>query len=403
MKRLCTVAGLMLASVAGAQTQKGNGLISGDVSISHSRANDQRGYANRSASRSTLKLTAGRFVADNWLVGGHVSGRWGFGKSENSVPVGQGQRIFSERNVSADVYMTPFVRRYWQFAPVQVFAGAGLSVGINGSYVTNQDFTGTAQQIVPIEQRNNALQVSPYLEAGVNYFLTNRLSLQLLASTRSLPLDVANISTGLVYWTGTDRKATLQPERENVQTNRSNWIVEGGFSAIRASANNTIGTVVDQSTSHGFSISPSVGYFISKNNLLGISIPVRFNTVQTTGQNPQFSTSGRFWSVGVSPYFQHYWTSTRLTPYTRASATYFLSESRPDNENTNSVSVNAALSIGLAYMAGQRFIIETSLSDATLTYRPSYSSRNDPNAWSAGLSAGLRGSFAVRYVLTRAN
>lgn len=394
---------MLIASVAGAQTQKGNGLISGDVSISHSRANDQRGYANQNASRSTLELTAGRFVADNWLVGGHVSGRWGFGKSEISVPIGQGQRIYSGRNASAVVYVTPFVRRYWQFAPVQVFAGAGLSVGINGSHVMNQDFTGTAQQIVPLELRNNALQISPYLEAGVNYFLTNRLSLQLSASTRSLPLSVAGLSTGLVYWTGLDRKATRQPERENVQTNRSNWIVEGDFSASRGSVNNTTGTVLTQSSSRSFSISPSAGYFISKNNLLGISIPVGVSVFDNDSQNPSSADRNSFWSVGVSPYFQHYWTSTRLTPYTRASATYFLAESRPDNENTNSVSVNVALSIGLAYMAGQRFIIETSLADATLTYSPSYSSRNDPNAWSAGLSAGLRGSFAVRYALTRAN
>lgn len=161
--------------------------------------------------------------------------------------------------------------------------------------------------------------------------------------------------------------------------------------------------VMTQSSSRSFSISPSVGYFVSKNNLLGISIPVGVNSFDNSSQNPSSSDRNRFWSVGISPYFQHYWTSTRLTPYTRVGATYYIFGSEQSSKDTKNVSVDAALSVGFAYMAGKRFIIETSLANASLAYSSSNGPETDNSSWDATLSAGLRGNFAVRYVLTRPN
>jgi hypothetical protein len=107
--------------------------------------------------------------------------------------------------------------------------------------------------------------------------------------------------------------------------------------------------------------------------------------------------------VGFSPYFQHYWTSTRLTPYTRLSAAYITSGDKLMNNRSNTNAMNAALGIGLAYMAGNRFIVETSLATASLTYGPISSAQDDVSSWSATLSGGMRGNFAIRYVLTRVN
>ena len=107
--------------------------------------------------------------------------------------------------------------------------------------------------------------------------------------------------------------------------------------------------------------------------------------------------------MGISPYFQHYWTSTRLTPYTRVGATYFTVGSKPDDSDISRVNVNAAINIGLAYMAGKRFIIETSLDNASLAYSSANGPETDNSSWDATLSAGLPGNFAVRYVLTRPN
>ena len=401
-KRLFTALGLLLTGVAGAQTQKGNGLISGDVSINYCRSDNQ--YNNNTSGyhwKPALNITVGRFVADNWLLGLSVSGNLNAETRENLFLDSQITRTLTQRSNQIQVDITPFVRRYWQFAPVQVFAGAGLSVGLSGVKNANWVSDQTTQQTVPVRHRDVGFQVGPYLEAGANYFVTNRLALQLSVSSQSLPLSVANVGTGLVYWTGTGRKATLQPERKNGQTNRGNWIVEGDFSAGRGSANTTTGTAVTRSSSRSFYVSPSVGCFISKNNLLGISIPVSVNLFDSNSQNPSFANRNNYWSVGISPYFQHYWTSTRLTPYTRVGATYFTGGSKPDDSDMSRVNVNAAINIGLAYMAGKRFIIETSLANASLAYSSANGSETDNSSWDATLSAGLRGNFAVRYVLTR--
>lgn len=393
---------LLLAGVAGAQTQNGNGLISGDVSINYCRSDDQRSNTSGYHWKPALNLTVGRFWADNWLAGLSVSGRANAETREGVFPNGQPSRTsFIQRNSFADVAITPFVRRYWQFAPVQVFAGAGLSVGIDGLRTNYRVAGGTSQLTMPTSQQTSSLQVGPYVEAGVNYFLTNRLALQLSASTRSLPLNVAGLSTGLVYWTGTDRKAIPQEERDNAQTNRGNWIVEGGFETSRRSSDNSATGGTTQSSSRYVSISPSVGYFIGKNNLLGISLPMGFRTVENSDTNPSSSDRNSYWSVAISPYLQHYWTSTRLTPYTRLGATYFLFGSEPSNSDIKNVNVAAALNVGLAYMAGKRFIIETSLVSASVAYASSDGPERDNTSWDATLSGGLRGNFAVRYVLTR--
>lgn len=395
-KRLCTAVALLLAGVAGAQTQKGNGLISGDVSIDYSRSNFQQNETTQRGWEPVLNLTAGRFVADNWLLGIAVSSQSTFRKSETSVLINQLQGTLSQRDASIAVITTPFVRRYWQFAPVQVFAGAGLSVGVNGNRLTDREFDELTQQIIPVEQRNRGLRISPHLEAGANYFLTNRLALQLSISAASLPLSVGSVSTGLVYWTGANRKNKLQPTRKNVQTKRDNWLVEGGFHAGRASTDFPSGNT---EKSAGYSISPSVGYFISERNVLGISVPVGFGSYENSSPIPPNSSAN--WSVGISPYFQHYWISTRLTPYTRASTTYSTLEYKTDSGINKRNSLSAEGSIGLAYMAGQRLIIETSLANASLTYRPSNDSETDAKLWDARLSGGLRGNFAIRYALTR--
>ena len=161
--------------------------------------------------------------------------------------------------------------------------------------------------------------------------------------------------------------------------------------------------VMTQSSSRSFYVSPSVGYFVRKNNLLGISVPVGVGISDNSSQNPSFADRNNYWSVGISPYFQHYWTSTRLTPYTRVGATYYTFGGQQRIENTKYVSVDAALSVGLAYMAGKRFIVETSLANASLAYSSANGPETDYSSWDATLSAGLRGNFAVRYVLTRPN
>lgn len=400
-KQLCTIASLFITTFAGAQTEKGNGLISGSLSVSSSWADNKSANTSLRAWQPSLNVTVGRFVADNWLVGASVLAGTVFTRSERPSYIGTIERPITQRTDNLQLSFMPFVRRYWQFAPVQVFAGVGLSASINSQRQRNDELTVTTgiPQLNTIKQRTTSWTANPYLEAGVNYFLTKRLALQVAATATSLPLNVGELSTGLVYWTGSDRAADPQEERSNGQTNRGNWIVEGSFIAGRSSSGYENGNATNKVATGTYSLRPSVAYFIRKNSMLGVAVPLQFIESRSSAQNRPAS-SINFWSVGISPYYQHYWTSTRLTPYTRVEASFLQFNY---GSNARSIySTSATAGVGMAYMAGQRFIIETSVASATLAYTPSTGSEDGSRLWNAYLSAGLRGNFAIRYVLTGA-
>ena len=140
----------------------------------------------------------------------------------------------------------------------------------------------------------------------MTYLLTNRLSLQLLASTNSLPLNTAGLSAGLVYWTGSDRHADPQEERTNSQTDSGKWVLEGGFS-INSQKDNQSGNSsapAYQATNRTYSFNPSIGFFVKKNSLIGLTIPIsyNFNRIKNTSVPAVDNT---IWGVGISPCFQH--------------------------------------------------------------------------------------------------
>lgn len=194
---------------------------------------------------------------------------------------------------SMNVSVTPFVRRYWQFAPVQVFAGVGLSVNSANVRQTSREFINGSGQVVPVETKTNSFQIAPELQAGVNYLITNRLAVQLMATANSLPFNVGGFQTGLVYWTGPNLKEGTQNERTNEQTNKGNWFIEGSFSTERAANRIKTGLVETRNTDNQYVISPSVGYFINKNNLLGLSVPLQFYNSENGQQTPASSNTNR--------------------------------------------------------------------------------------------------------------
>ncbi|WP_040005318.1 outer membrane beta-barrel protein [Fibrisoma limi] len=384
-KQLFTGALLLWGGTLHAQIEKGNGILSGTVSINYSQTESTLEPVKRW--QPAANLTVGRFVADNWLAGLSVGATTSFA-TESQLVLG---RQFTNRNNTLTVTTTPFVRRYWKFTTGYVFAGAGLAVAVSGSRQTGVESSGA--QVNSIDNRNRSVNVSPRLEAGLNYFFTNRLALQLAASTNSIPFNTAGLDAGLVYWTGPGRKASPQRERTNPQTDAGRWLVEGSFSVNNQSADQYQTTIRQTSrvSSTTYSISPSVGYFIGKNKLLGVSLPLSWSSFRSE----LLDETGHVWSVGVSPYYQQYWTSTRLTPFTRVNASYTYLKFDVDNDVDDLSSYGAGVSVGLAYMAGQRFIIETSLGNASVNVVDT----NGPNkAWNASITAGLTGNFAIRYV-----
>ena len=394
--QVVTMAGLLIASGVLAQTQKGNGILSGSVSAGYSQQKQlivSGPTSLNSTWKPALSLTAGRFWTDNWLAGVSLSGT----STITRQSLGTALSLATTPATSVAITATPFVRRYWQVNSVYLFAGVGLAVNVNDN---KQSFYDSNGQLVEYGQKTSSIGLNPQLEAGVNYFLTNRLSLQLVASASSLPLNTAGLSAGLVYWTGPGRNNDPQEEQTNSQTDPGRWVLEGGFSMSNQKNNQAenTGGIGYQSTSKLYSFSPSVGFFIKKNNLIGVSIPIYYSAATFVPSDPNLnSASNDTWTIGISPYFQHYWTSTRLTPYTRVNVGYTHYSLGPFSNYT----INGGVSLGLAYMAGQRFIIETSLVNASAGYSPSsgLDTVRDTKTWGGNISAGLTSNFAVRYVL----
>ena len=391
---LFIVSGLLLASASFAQTQKGNGILSGSLFNDYSR--QERPFVSQGSTRvatvwqPTLSITAGRFWTDGWLAGLTLSGASTSNRQNLETNPNQ---TYSSTNSS--IGATPFIRRYWQVTTFHLFAGAGLSVNFTKNIQSYFDSNG---QLIESGQKTSLVTVAPRLEVGANYFLTNRLSLQLTASSSALPIGAAGLSAGLTYWTGPGRTAVPQEERANSQTDRGKWVLEGSLSVV-SQKNDQVASNNGTAYQSGYTIyssSPSVGLFIKKNTLLGIGLPVIYAKNQVTSPNaPQ--TVDDVWSIGVSPYIQHYWSSTRLTPYTRVNVTYLHETGRAFSDNV----VSGGINIGLAYMAGQRFIIETSLANASVTYLVAEPVNNSgkTNTWNVKIAAGLTGTFAIRYVL----
>jgi hypothetical protein len=379
-KQLITALGLLLTSTCWAQTEKGNGIISGTVSVDYSKVNN----SGRSIT-PRLNLTAGRFFANNWLMGLSATGQANLLKTEPTILPNSGLFL---NNTIVSTSVTPFVRRYWRFSPVHFFAGAGLTVGISGSRFT--DLISSNPQPVFGNRRLNEVSVDPYFEAGMNYLLTNRLGLQLMATTRSIPFNVAGVSAGLVYWTGPSRRADVQREQVNPQTDKGHWLVEGNFSfsnQITKQDQSSPSTTV-RMTSTTYSLNPSVGFFVTKNSLLGISVPLSVSSYKV---EPSDQTT-IVWNLGLSPYYQRYWLSTRITPYTRVNAKYTWNWYNTSADKVTTF--GAGLNLGLAYMAGQRFIVETSLASVSFNYLTGNTAYSN---WIANITAGLTGNFAVRY------
>ncbi|GAB3946253.1 hypothetical protein GCM10028805_16440 [Spirosoma harenae] len=161
----------------------------------------------------------------------------------------------------------------------------------------------------------------------------------------------------------------------------------------------TPGNVAYESTYGNYNVNPSIGFFIKKNSLIGLTIPVSYvtNKVVTSSSPTTTSNTNETWVVGLSPYFQHYWSSTRFTPFTRVNVGY----ANYSSGSSNGQYMNGGLAVGFAYMAGERFIIETSFADASIVYQLSdqSSSQTKTKTWDAGIKVGLAGNFAIRYVL----
>ncbi|RAK00056.1 outer membrane protein with beta-barrel domain [Larkinella arboricola] len=378
MKKLLFLASLAAVStLAQAQTEKGQGLWSGSLSFSYSsQKNNQSGFRN-SISQSNLRISRGVFFRDNWLIGGTLNIGYGTNYSKSSY--------YNPPNTIDYQTIYPgisgFVRRYWGQGKWRVFLGGGLSVNY-----TRSNYEGNDVNIGQVKDQNR-VSAAPMFQAGANYYLTDRIGLEASTTSSSFPFSVSGVGIGLVILTGVNSTSNVE-SYEAPQTTKGRWVVGGTFQVeTMGETINRPGAETDRSNT--FTLSPSIGWFVKKNLLLGVAVPLALSS----------SDDGSTFVYGINPYIKKYISDNRLRPYVSGDLSYAATRNKSNVNETKNTTHQAGLAVGagLAYLLGDRFIVEAELGGVYFN-KPFYRQSTGSTAWNGGLSATLQPSFTINYV-----
>ncbi|MGA0556845.1 hypothetical protein ACO2Q8_09360 [Larkinella sp. VNQ87] len=223
------------------------------------------------------------------------------------------------------------------------------------------------------------------LQVGANYYLTDRIGLEASASTTSFPVTFSSVGIGLVILTGV-QGTHPNTTYEAPQTAKGRWVIGGSFRlTTEAEKANLPGN--ERSSETAFSLSPSVGWFVAKNLLLGVSVPLGFSK---TGNDSAFS-------YGLTPYIKKYISDNRLRPFVGGNLSYFAIRNKGNGARSTNQQIGLAVDAGLAYLLGERFIVEAGLGSVYVN-RQIYPETSTYKSWNAGLSASLQPGFTIQYV-----
>ncbi|GAB3258345.1 hypothetical protein GCM10027347_21570 [Larkinella harenae] len=365
----------VIATLAYAQTDKGQGIWTGGLSFTQESLKDEAStnrYLNRT-SQGIFTVRRGIFFKDNWLAGGELS--FGYNSYHNRWAYTNQPEKTSN---SAGLYsgLSGFVRRYWGKAKWRVFTGGGVSL----SY-SNNKYDGSNPQ----GSDGNSFGVSPFFQVGANYYLTDRIGLEASTSSNSFPFLFNGVGIGLVILTGgVNNNATETYDAP--QTQKGRWVLGGTFRFYTSGSKPNL-PGEEASRSNEYEVSPSVGWFVRKNLLLGVSVPLKWRTYQ----------GGSSFSYGVNPYLKKYITDNRLRPFMAGDLSYVSTTEKYPTTSITNQQAGISVGAGLAYLLGERFIIEAQLG------RLSFSKRFVPEAdsfkqWTGGLAATLQPTFTLNYV-----
>ncbi|MFD1142912.1 outer membrane beta-barrel protein [Larkinella insperata] len=377
MRNLLLLAGLAAVStLAQAQTEKGQGIWTGNLSVEYSsQKNDITPNTYRSHSiQSGLALNRGAFFKDNWLIGVGVSAGLNANRSSRAY-LNQREK---DKTTELSTGLNGYIRRYWGRDRWRVFLGGGLTLNYNtinheGENVQSPD--------------GNSFTASPIFQVGANYYLTDRIGLEASTNTGSYPFSLSGVGVGLVILTGVNSSSSAE-SYEAPQTAKGRWIVGGGFSFITTGGrDNQPGAQEERSNT--FTISPSIGWFVQKNLLLGVSVPLGLSS----------SDDGSAFVYGINPYVKKYISDNRLRPYVSGDLLYAATRNKSSVNDTKTTNHQAGVAVGagLAYLLGERFIVEATLGSVYFN-KQFYPENSDYKSWNGGLSATLQPGFTINYV-----
>lgn len=373
-----------LAFPSFAQTQKGQSITSGTVNLSFykSSTNNPSDFKNTSYGVGFL-VNRGVFVKENWLLGytGGVTYQQSVYGNQINSSGGSDRGI----NLSGGI----FLRRYWSVLDrLYVYAGGGLTA--NRQTIRSELDNGSALN----STFNLNWQIAPTGQVGALYALSNRIGVEATISN-SFPTGLSNVNIGVAILSGQgSQSGPGLTDVETPQTQKGRWLL--GASA-NVSGSKTEGTYMNLATGtdqSGASAGLSGGRFMSNNLLIGLAISY---AASRSGDN--IAPGAPTYSIGVSPFVRSYRGATRLRPFMEGRLEYGVSKSPFSSGGQRNA--GGSISAGLAYMAGNRFIIQTTLGSLEGRYNwyPDETSGQGASNYSINARATTLSNISVAYSL----
>jgi len=387
MKTLClfTLTGL-LCLPSFAQTTKGQRITSGEVGFTFNRASvrdrDRAIIYGVSAS-----VNRGRFFKDNWLIG------YGIGVNYSGVSVDYyTSPAYTSSGSGINAFASVFLRRYWPVIDrLSLYAGGG----INGY---RQGFrASTTDRMPPSASSTLSWGIMPMGQIGALYTLSNRLALEANISN-SFPTGVDNISFGLAFRTGPGSQLSLGiADVEAPQIQKGRWLLgaSGSVTGGRSTGNFVNpSTGIGSDTKSTASVGLSAGLFTRNNLLVGLAM----NYVADRAGDDA-APGAVAYSMSFSPFVRSYVGTHRLRPFVEGRLDYGISKS--PNSAVNPQYAGAGIGLGLAYMVGEHFIIQTSLGslDGRYNWYPGYDPGSRYTNYTISATATTRANISVAYSL----
>jgi outer membrane protein W len=149
------------------------------------------------------------------------------------------------------------------------------------------------------------------------------------------------------------------------QTEKGRWTVGASVGSLSYNSQ-------PDSRSFSGSFSPSVGYFVANNLVVGTGLPVSFGS--TLSKKVDYSASNN--SIGLSPFVRYYFGATSLKPYVGLSYAYSRTRQRIDNDFSGNsqhatykgFSSSISPTVGLAYFINRTVALNAGVSYVVSQY-----------------------------------
>lgn len=368
MKTLFTLAlscGLLAPALA--QTQKGQTITSGTVGLSINNTKTigqgQTGpveYNNR-YTFTKLRFNRGKFIRDNWLVGASLVGRYDWNGQDNNLNTPSTFSSGTNETVNASVGI--YIRRYWPVIErLSVYAGGGLATNrseqLNNIITNGQPPSNRASKTV-------SWDIAPAFQVGALYTLTDRIGVEASITGNGFPVGAGTANFGVAILGGRSRSGTTLAADDFVasQTKQGRWLL--GTSASINGTSSTVdpsGNQADRALQARVEASLSAGRFVKDNLLVGIAVDLSVYCNSVTYATASATT----YLLTFTPFVRSYLGTSRLRPYVELSGHYGY-ENVVSNEFLRYAGLSA--STGLAYMVGDRFILQTELISVNGAYQ----------------------------------